>query len=201
MVAVTWQFQAERRALECVADFSICPVQCLQTPATLQPSLPPKTSARCCLSAHPGCGRQMDRDSWLSTFWCSVSAEQAAVQRARLWEPLCALQTLTPCGSPACARCFSGPWKVQTGLEMNVTATMGVNLCWADELKTPTSLLSSVWSSDLFSCFQDRFSFQWQVKAVGWRYLWALYLPFFSAVHGWSQGTDRLITKGSLLQN
>lgn len=42
VVAVTWQFQAERRALQCVADFSICPVQCLQTPATLHPASLPR---------------------------------------------------------------------------------------------------------------------------------------------------------------
>lgn len=40
LVTVTWQFQAERRALKCVADFSICPVQCLQTLSNT-PAWPP----------------------------------------------------------------------------------------------------------------------------------------------------------------
>lgn len=123
MVAVTWQFQAQRRALQCVADFSICPVLCLQTPATLQPGLPPKTTASCCLSALPGCGKQMDRDSWLSKFWCSGVL-------SRLLESVL--------GQPC--RCFSGSYKIQSRLEMNGTATMGVSLCWADEVETPTPL-------------------------------------------------------------
>lgn len=130
----------------------------------------------------------------LSECWAGCCSEGS------LWEPPRALQTLTPRGSPACARRFSGPWKIQNKLEMNVSQPQR-GLISAGLMKWKHQHLSlAVYGAGAVTCFLVfKTGSVFSDKAVGWKYLWALYLPFFSAVHSWSQGADRLITKESLL--
>lgn len=66
--SVIWQIKAEDTGMCCWLYHA--PSMTSPDSKTPQPGLPPKSTASCCLSARTVYWKQMDKDSWLSKFWC-----------------------------------------------------------------------------------------------------------------------------------
>lgn len=135
MVAVTWQFRQREGHCNVLltsayAQYNVSRLQQHSSPA----SLPRLLQAVAYQLSQAVASRWAEIAGWASPGAHWVLSRLLKSGRASLGS------ADTPRASPACAGCFSASWGIQTRLEMNVTATMGVNLCWADEVKTPTPL-------------------------------------------------------------
>lgn len=85
--------------------------------ATPQPGLPPKTTASCCLSACAVYWKQMDKDSWLSKFWCFSTLLSSLLSRGQVYRLSDELWKLPYLRVQFCVywELFSVLWKSETG--------------------------------------------------------------------------------------